>query len=93
MTHEMKAILALFRIGNRFVPRTNLEIARTLGMDRESVYHLTRALKRDDYLDGDKIARGGEVYFFLTERGKSWLNMQPVKRGRVLTAVPKEAAG
>ena len=87
-------ILALFRIGHRIVPRTGSELAGLLGIDPQTIGNAIRPARDAGYVTRQRIAdQGGKVTeFSLTEMGKAFLSQQPIKRGRVLTAVPKGEA-
>lgn len=87
----VQQILALFRIGNRFVPRTGTELAGLLGIDPKRIGNTIRPARDAGYITGYVAGDQGGKYteFNLTEMGRAFLSQQPVKRGRVLTAVPK----
>lgn len=89
MTPDMMAILHLFRIGTRHVERTSAEIAERMQLMPIQSGHMIGILVKTGYLRyreaNDPKIRG----YGLTDQGKAWLAMQPVQRGRVLTAVPR----
>lgn len=91
MTTDLIAILHLFRIGSRFVPRTVSEVSEIMLIDKETAEDRITALRRIGFLRTEKAydSAGLIRVYSLTDKGKAWMSVQPPKRGRRLTAVPK----
>lgn len=95
MTHDQIAILTLFRIRNRLVARTVTEVADILGSTDDRHLWIGRVgnLVKLGYLHTVKFERDSKTRIAtLTPKGEAWMRLHPSKRGRVLTAVPMEAA-
>lgn len=95
MTHDQIAIMTLFRLGNRLVARTVVEIADILGTadDRHLWIGRVGNLVKLGYLRTVKSDRDSKTRIAtLTPKGEAWMSLHPKKRGRVLTATPMEAA-
>lgn len=89
MTTELISIMSLFRIGERFCQRTCGELADRLDLPQGTVNQAVGELVKKGFLKGLKTNDGLIRCYYLSDKGKAWLSMQPVKRGRVLTAVPR----
>lgn len=89
MTSDLIAILHLFRIGARYVERTCSEIADRMDVLPIQANHMIGELVKKGFVQGKETNDPKIRCYFLSEKGKAWMNVQPVKRGRRLTAVPK----
>lgn len=89
MTSDEMTILHHFRIGSRHVERCCAEIAAHLDILPNQANQLIGELVKKGFIKGRKTNDPKIRSYFLSDKGKAWLSVQPVKRGRVLTAVPK----
>lgn len=89
MTTDLITIMHLFRIGSRYVERTCGEIAQRMELLPVQANHLVGELVKKGFVKGRPTNDPKIRSYFLSDKGKAWMNVQPPKRGRRLTAVPK----
>ena len=80
--------LEMFRINERFVERTGGEIAAYFGFSPAGIGMHMAQMVRAGLVEADDSVSKTTIYR-LTPKGRRWLSQQPLKRGKVLTAVPK----